>query len=203
MRLARWYGGWIPAAVAGVMLPVIAAPGLSADLAQEEREVKARKPPEVVSMVYESGKNDGRRFDLSQPASTSGVIKLDQAGLFPWALYGKGWPDLVHRIELEFEVEDEADLVLVLYFISQNGSADSRKEVKVLLNGNLLQELDLVPADAKKMPEFAIVDVPAEVGINMLILDMSKHRGWEYCTFDSVSLYEPEFEPEFEPEDAG
>ncbi len=161
-----------------------------------DSEAAANVPPPVLMMIYESGKDDGSWYDLTSPLTPTGIMRLGPGSKYPHGIYGNPTPGFAHRIDLDFAVPEEMDLVFVIDFVSQNGSMKNKTEVRVLLNGSFLAHLDLAPANAKRKQEFAVLDVPAERGNNTLTLDMSKHQGWEHCIFDAVRLYEPEQEPE-------
>ncbi len=199
LRRSRWFAGVAGGVIAAAAVLACVCPCHAQDVELEDgagSDEALNVPPPVLMMIYESGKNDGRWYDLAPALTSTGIMRLGPGGKYPQGIYGNPIPEFAHRIDLDFVVPEEMDLVFVIDFVSQNGSMENKTEVRVLLNGSFLSHLDLAPADAKRKQEFAVLDVPAERGNNTLTLDMSKHQGREHCIFDAVRLYEPEQEPE-------
>ena len=150
---------------------------------------------EVERIIYSSGQADDRWMDMGSSYSMSGTIDVTGSGAFPAAIYGMGSSTNVHTINLHFNMYVETDLVLLLGIFSESGgdSMFSAEEMKVLLNGELLQFLDLLPEvyfsrDRRKQ---RLIMVPAKAEDNVLTLDMSHNLNRYNCWFDYVILYQP------------
>ena len=150
---------------------------------------------EVEKIIYSSGQADGRWMDMGSSYSITGTIDVTGNGVFPAAIYGMGSSTNVHTINLYFNMDVETDLVLLLGIFSESGgdSMFSAEEMKVLLNGELLQSLDLLSEVyfAKDMKKQRSIMVPAKTGDNVLTLDMSYNLNRYNCWFDYVILYQP------------
>jgi hypothetical protein len=168
--------------------------------AEDEEPVRCAPAPPVLVMIYESGRDDGKHYDLASPYSPLGSVRVRPGERYPWGIYGNRHGDFASRIDLYFKADEPMDLVFVLDMAVQKGSDGELPEIRVLLNGALLREVDIAPRGAEKPCEHAVIDVPAEKGTNVITLDMSAWDGWESCHFDAVRLYErDEEEPEGEP----
>ncbi len=161
-------------------------------------EEKADPLPPVKEMIYSWGKDNESWLDMGYPYTKLGKVEVFLGQPYPAAIYGRRANYYAHTIDLRFQLEKPLDLVLVIDFYSQEAGEESTEELKVLLNGQLLQMLDLKPELKKQDKRYEVIDLAAEEGENMVTLDMSHNPNWYNCWFDFILLYEPLFGEEIE-----
>ena len=150
---------------------------------------------QIEKVIYSTGQADDGWMDMGTFYSASGTIDVTGPAVFPGAIYGRGSSTNVHTINLHFNLDAATDLVLLLGIFSESGgdSALSTEELKVFLNGELLQAIDLLPEGSvtKEPKKQKVIMVPAETGANVLTLDMNHNLNLYNCWFDYVLLYQP------------
>ena len=173
--------------LAWLVMAAMISTGVTAVSSQE----KADPLPAVKEMIYSWGKDNQSWLDMGYPYTKIGKVEVAPGEPYPAAIYGRRANYYAHTIDLRFQLEKPLDLVLVIDFYSQEGGEESTEELKVLLNGQLLQMVDLKPELKKKDKRYEVIDLAAEEGENIVTLDMSHNPNWYNCWFDSILLYEP------------
>ncbi len=177
---------------------LVVAAMISTGVTVVSSEEKAAPLPPAKEMIYSWGKDNQSWLDMGYPYTKLGKVEIAPGEPYPAAIYGQTADYYAHTIDLRFQLEKPLDLVLVIHFYSQEAGEESTEELKVLLNGQLLQMVDLKPELKKKDKRYEVIDLGAEEGENIVTLDMSHNRNWYNCWFDSILLYEPLFGEEVE-----
>ncbi len=177
---------------------LVVAAMISTGVTVVSSEEKADPLPPVKEMIYSWGKDNQSWLDMGYPYTKLGKVELAPGEPYPAAIYGRTANYYAHTIDLRFQLEEPLDLVLVIDFYSQEAGEESTEELRVLLNGQLLQMLDLKPELKKQDKRYEVIDLAAEEGENIVTLDMSHNRNWYNCWFDFILLYEPLFGEEIE-----
>ena len=147
--------------------------------------------PPVKEIIYSSGKDNESWLDMGYPYTNLGKVEVTSEEPYPAAIYGQTADYFTHTIDLRLQLEKPLDLILVIDFYSQEGSEVSTEELKILLNGELLQTVDLKPELKHKKETYDAIELAADEGENIITLDMSHNHNWNNCWFDSIMLYEP------------
>ena len=194
------------------LLWLVLAAVSSAGVTVVRSEEKTDPLPAVKEMVYSWGKDDESWLDMGYPYTNSGKFEVASADAYPAAIYGLASNLHAHTINLRFQLKKPRDLVLVIDFLSERerGGEESTEELKVLLNGQFVQFIDLKPDPKKKEKQqqekeekrYEVIELAAEEGENVITLDMSHNHNWFNCWFDSIQLYEPEVGQEEEAEES-
>jgi hypothetical protein len=167
--------------------------GLTINACCQAAEEKPATSPKKI--IYSYGSHDGSWLDMGSPYAVTGSVDTSSDAAFPAAIYGKGSANFVHTINLHFSLEQAQDMVFIMDIMSESGGDKnvSTEELKVYLNGELIQTIDLFPESPKPEEERQrTVQVAGEQGENVLTIDMSHNTNWYNCWFDSVTLYKPE-----------
>ncbi|MBI2447100.1 MAG: hypothetical protein HYV48_00980 [Candidatus Omnitrophica bacterium] len=152
--------------------------GLAINTCCQAAEEKPAASPK--KMIYSYGVHDGSWLDMGSPYAITGSVDTSSDAAFPAAIYGKGSANFVHTINLHFSLEQAQDMVFIMDILSESGGDKnvSAEELKVFLNGELIQTIDLFPESPKPEEERQrTVQVAGD---------------WYNCWFDSVTLYKPE-----------
>ena len=187
-------------------LGLVLAVMISAGVTVAGSEEKDPPLPAVKKMIYSWGKDDESWLDMGYPYTSSGKFEVTSGEPYPAAIYGLASNLHAHTINLQFQLEKPRDLVFVIDFYSEQGSQESAEELKVLLNGQFLQFIDVKAESKKKKKEekrYEVIELAAEEGENIVTLDMSHNPNWFNCWLDSILLYELEVEGEAEAEESG
>ncbi len=184
----------------GKLLGLVLATIVSLGTTITRSEEKVPPLPAVKEMIYSRGEDDEGWLDMGYPYTDLGKFEVGSADAYPAAIYGQAANIYAHTIDLRFQLKKPRDLVLVIDFLLEVGGKESAEELKVLVNGQFVQFIDLKPEPKKKEKmqqekeekRYEVIELAAEEGENVITLDMSHNHNWFNCWFDSIQLYEPE-----------